>query len=383
MDEISEGLRSNSMRTEIENEYKNMRLTPFSHYEGYKSGEIIRRNRNPQSQTLMRRLGIRNTDLRKLDWYFRCPVLGTVYDEDAIPPYNAFTTASFSNFINPSTECLTYGTTHVAVGFVDFGILLNCQYNNDNSKDPLRFYGYESSAYAIAKAFIILDLLQNGDPVEAPRQIVQVWYSSVWTKRTTNAFLVAATNVSNKPDLHPDVAALIGHWSNSRGVGLKKAMKLRSHTKKESSLARYFLKKCDRNEMIRYHLTGEVGLCGGIPCSGSVTMWDCPEGMPPLQRNECIFNTMSIKDVLESNNWNGNYFKTAESEKIERVERLMTHIQNNRIEIHLRRGTVRLNTVADEISELSPDSISWSNVIDYFLPLQFHELAKACSSKEG
>lgn len=382
-DEISDGLRSIAMRSEIENEYKLMRLTPFSHYAGYESGEIIKRNRKPQSLTLLRRLGARSIFLHKTDWYFARPVLGTVYNDQVIPPYNTFTTASFSNFINPSTEYLTYGTTHVAVGFVDLGILLNCQYKSNSSNDPLRVYGYESSAYAIAKALLILDLLKNGDPEEAPRQIVQVWYSTVWTKRTTKAFLAAAKKVINKPDLHPDVAAIICHWSNSKGVGLKRATKLRSHTKKESSNARYFLNKCDRNEMIRYHLTGEVGLCGGIPCSGSITMWDCPEGTPPLQQNACLFNTMSIQDVLESNNWNGNYFRTAENEKVERVQRLMAHIQNNHIEVHLRHGAVGLGTaVADEISKLNPDSISWSNVLDYFLPLHFHELAKVCSAKQ-
>jgi hypothetical protein len=258
-----------------------------------------------------------------LKWYFNCKAPGDIYIDPRIPQYHAFITASFGNFIVPtvSHSVLRYGTTHVAVGFVDLALLLDCKFevgNNDTTTEPITFYGYESSAYAIAKSLIVWDLLQNGDPDEVPSQVVQVWYSAVWTKRTTNAFLAAAKRVlgadacsSTLTPLHPRVAVMIRHWSRSKGVGLKRTMKLRYKTRKEMSYARHFVKKCDRVEMLRYFLTGEFGLDGEAPCSGSVTMWDCPEGTPPLQRDECVFNTMLLNDV----NWKASFGMATISER--------------------------------------------------------------------
>jgi hypothetical protein len=104
-------------------------------------------------------------------------------DHLVIPQYHAFITASFSNFSVPtvSQSALRYGTMHVAVGFVDLAQLLDCKYevgNSDNT-EPITFYGYKSSAYAIAKSLIVWDVLQNDDLNVTPSQVVQVWYSCV------------------------------------------------------------------------------------------------------------------------------------------------------------------------------------------------------------
>jgi len=282
---------------------------------------------------------------------------------------------------------LTCGTTHVAVGFVDLSLLLNCHLENTKSGCPLAFFGYECSAFSIAKCLVIWNLLQTGDLSEGAAQVVQVWYSAVWTKRTTNAFLAAAKSVllsdKHSVPLQPAVARIICHWAQSKGVGLQRTMKPRKNTKKESSHARLFQKKCDRVQMLRYYLTGEFGLFDGSPCSGSIVMWDCPDHTPPLQRGECVFNTMPVRDVLESEAWDGNYFQTAEKEKLARVIKLMQNIRDGKVTISFHLAKVCPGPVAKEIASLSPHSISWSNVLDYYCPDDFHHLAKACTSKNG
>eukprot|EP01083_Nonionella_stella_P040268 109397_1 len=114
--------------------------------------------------------------------------------------------------------------------------------------------------------------------------VVQLWFSSVWSKRATNAFLAAARRVagtestsSSAPKFSHDVRSLLNHWASSKGVGLKKFVKRRGQTRKESSAALFFARSDDRVEMIRYHLTGAFGLGGEEICSSSIVMFDCPK----------------------------------------------------------------------------------------------------------
>ena len=171
--------------------------------------------------------------------------------------------------------------------------------------------------------------------------------------------------------MHPEIAVLVHAWARSKGVGLKTALKRCLETRKQRSNAsrsyahtvadhdndtlripstttttttmtttmstattRHTQQNQDRVEMLCYHLTGEFGLRGEAnthththsqphehaqTCSGSITMWGCPEvptdththtytcaqGTAPLQPGECAFNTPSVYvyDVLGSGAW--------------------------------------------------------------------------------
>ena len=103
--------------------------------------------------------------------------------------------------------------------------------------------------------------------------MVQVWFSTVWSKRATNAFLAAARRVAGTEStsssalkfLH-DVCSLLNHWASSKGVGLKKLAKRRGQTCKESSAVLFFARSEDRVKIIRYHLKGVFGLGGEEIC---------------------------------------------------------------------------------------------------------------------
>ena len=289
---------------------------------------------------------------------------------------------SFSNTPVPPSQTLTFGTTHVAAGFVDLGQLLDSRFVEAKDESPLaylHFCGYEASSFAVAKSLIIWEMLCT--PGMEARWVVQVWFSTIWSKRATNAFLAATRRVAAMKSCHPSaVFNLVTHWSHSKGVGLKKQVQRRKSTRNESSDALFFARKEDRVEMIRYFLTGAFGLLGEAPCSGSVLMFDCPTA-PTRHEAASVFETLTISDVMTSDLYNGSYFQTAEKVKEARVSRLLDHATSGRIKVKLEKAFLSPRSrVLQEIASLRPHSMSWSNILDYMAPDEFHALAKTCGA---
>lgn len=300
--------------------------------------------------------------------------------------YSTGLRSSFSNCYVSQT--LSFGSVHVAVGFVDLGLLLDSQFlgdSNAGAEARLLFQGYEASPFAVAKSLILWEMMMD---VETKAEwVVQVWFSAVWSKRATNSFLKAAKTVDQRlsigdQDQPPEIRVLVSHWAQSKGVGLKKARSGRSTTRQESSDALFFAQKEDRVEMVHYHLTGAFGLAEEAPCSGSVLMWDCPEGTARLDK-ESVFFTLTVADVMKNPLWNGNYFQTAELVKVERVAVLMDRAQTGKIQVKLSLAFPSLSEsprALAEIIDLQPHSVTWSNIVDYLPADEFHALARKCSA---
>ena len=397
---LSAGLTAPKYRKMIRDEYDSCCGTWRHFYQAYKLGILPAEDRNPNSREFIRRLGIFAP--KSVKWYFDGPrKVGDVFRDRGtrIEMYaGALITASFSNHPVSTVDVLKFGTTHVAVGFVDLGVLLDSNLVNaeegptfgiDREFKPLHFHGYESSAYAVAKSSIVWEMIASGGARVGASEVVQVWFSAVWTKQATLAFLATAKSVlvAHAATMHPEVLRFIKHWAQSKGVGLRSALKGRLLVKKDNSAASLMKREHDRVEMIRYYLTGEFGLSGGAGCSGSITMWDNPNGAPPLQRDECVFNTTTVRDVVESKFWDsdGHYFRVAEDEKIRRVSNLMSLARAGNVVAKFKMAVVAQGSVAHEIASLRPQSISWSNIVDYmyFKPADFHQLARDCSFKNG
>jgi hypothetical protein len=80
---------------------------------------------------------------------------------------------SFSNTCN-RPGVLTRGREHVGVGFVDLGFLRTCCRLEGLPLDgPVRWRGYEMSAYCVAKTRVIAAMA--ADPAVPVEAIVQVW----------------------------------------------------------------------------------------------------------------------------------------------------------------------------------------------------------------
>jgi len=275
-----------------------------------------------------------------------------------------------------------------SIGTSTINVKLKTSYLEPTDKqesDCLLFRGIEANAFSVAKSLVLWDMICTKG-IKAS-WVVQVWFSSVWSKRATNAFLAAARRVSsseyiNKTDSSKppnEVCLLVQHWASSKGVGLKKLVKRRAQTRQESSDALFFARAEDRIEMIRYHLTGAFGLAGEDPCSSSIVMFDCPKISHDTKATS-IFETLTLSDVISSDLYNGSYFQTAERVKENRVKTLMKHVQAGRIKVQLSVHKLSLKSVTqtEDISRLEPLSTSWSNVLDYMSRDDFHALAKSC-----
>jgi hypothetical protein len=392
--ESSDLTNTNECRAIIWNEYERRRWSYCTHLSGYTKGSTQKINREVTTVELWRRLGLRQPSSSVIRWYLdKERQIGDIIHRES-GQYTegvSIINANFANCPIPPKQTLTFGSVHVAVGFVDLGILLDSHFakaeNKSQSSQTLLLRGIEANPFSVAKSLVLWDLMSTTGT--KPSWVVQVWFSSVWSKCATKAFLAAARRLANfecgkcPSNYHPEVISLIHHWACSKGVGLKKLIKRRSKISKESSDALFFATKEDRIEMIRYYLTGSFGLFDEDPCSSSITMFDCPKA-PHKVDAASVFQTLTIHDVVSSSHFNGSYFQTAEKVKESRVSALMEYIQEGRIEINLSVHKLSLNSnsvpVMEEIASLQPMSISWSNILDYIPRNDFHTLARKCSA---
>jgi hypothetical protein len=114
-----------------------------------------------------------------------------------------------------------------------------------------------------------------------------------------------------------------------------------------------------------------------------VLLWDCPpfaSTFGPYVDEMCVFHTLTVDDVVSSELWNGSYFQTAEKVKTARVATLMARAQSGRITLHLTLDFLTLTANSfRKVVQLQPHSVSWSNILDFMNPGEFHTLARAVS----
>ncbi|ETI49120.1 hypothetical protein F443_06959 [Phytophthora nicotianae P1569] len=135
------------------------------------------------------------------------------------------------------------------------------------------------------------------------------------------------------------------------------------------------------------------------PLVGNLTMWNVPVGSPPLD-DEIALNTVDFTNLVED--YVAREKKQKNSTKgLSVVDLFIIHILKN---LHRLRGLILANQLAIEvnygvvkavrgdavndpvnqellvrIAEMRPETISWSNLPDYFLLEDFHDLARRCS----
>ncbi|KAE8886819.1 hypothetical protein PF005_g24736 [Phytophthora fragariae] len=218
-------------------------------------------------------------------------------------------------------------------------------------------------------------------------------------------------------------------------------LNLERYNEKSLIAASCFRREIDRLDLVQYMLTGEIQAFGNVlsllekeqggsvyagagttesgkpgakkngrkkknakkstvsPLVGSVTMWNVPAGAPPLEE-DIAFNTVDFKSLVED-------YAERQTKQKHSVDRLsvadlfiihvMTNLRRlrdlmlaNKLIIEVTYGVVKAlrGAAANDpenqeqlarIAMLRPYTISWSNVLDYFLPEDFHDLARRCS----
>ncbi|CAE7567241.1 RPAP3, partial [Symbiodinium pilosum] len=284
-----------------------------------------------------------------------------------------------SSFCNHACrrDILHKGTTHVAVGFNDLGILLSCDLREEPSKNvlgPLRFVGLDSSAFSVAKSKVIAEMLKRSVPLD---HCLQVWFSATCSKSAARNFAEAAGGVARNED-HKDVKSYLSHWAATTPLPLLQARKLWLKTRegRNGTDIASMKREKDQLRMCQYLLTGDV-FDAEKPEVGNPAMWSVPAGAPPLAQGESAFNAVEIDDLAEGPK-KDNIAKCLVKVLLQRLQRLRDQIQKGVVR---RCELVEADTsIAKWVADQQPWTMSWSNVLDYMTPQHFHRLARACSA---
>jgi hypothetical protein len=115
-------------------------------------------------------------------------------DRDSIRIFHSFSNTAFEI---PKDVPVVAGGAHVAIGFVDFHLLVDPSLQGAVAQStpdaPFRFVGVEAVAYAVAKFSVLYEMMKAMEcSLHAARSLVQVWYSSVWSTHTLTFFKQAA-----------------------------------------------------------------------------------------------------------------------------------------------------------------------------------------------
>jgi len=343
----------------------------------------------PEPRYVFKRLN--STEKEKLDWYMYKAVPGSIFQQRVCRPYSSLMRHSFSNQAYRK-EVLHRATTHVAVGFVDLGMLFAADLQpgpTGKSGHPMRFIGVEMSAYVVAKAHVIWELLQMTPPQASSEwkphlcQVLQVWFSSTWEKETFEAVQKALIILCSKDSTsyYPDVRELLEYWLGAPKLPLRKARsQIKQATTDSLSEIGQLLQKRDRTALARYELTRDFAL-QGQPLCGNTPMLDCPDGTPPLENDETVFAAFSWMEImkirLEHERSGMDILMAAERYALAGVEKLAKWAANGSVTVELKCAAIQ--DVIHEVAEVRPWTMSWSNILDYLDYREFHRIARACS----
>ncbi|KAF1783645.1 Tetratricopeptide-like helical domain [Phytophthora cactorum] len=316
----------------------------------------------------------------------------------ALPEYDARIRSNFAN--NPNrAEVYFFGTTHVAIGFNDFSSLVCASlHDKADSAGPLRFCGFEMSEFAVAKCKVVAHML--GSPSISIYSVMEVWLSSTWSETTLSDFrksVKAVLESLNGQKENAKVISYLKYWTMTETISAAKArseffLNMERYNKKALHAVCCFRREIDRLDLTEYLLTGEIR-------ASSFGDVECASWRSPLEE-DIAFNTVEFMDILEE------YAERQKKQKdaIHRLSvtdlfvmyisrnllRLRDLMVANKLTIEVTYGVVKAvrgaaandaenRKLLSQIAALRPYTISWSNVLDYFLPDDFHDLARRCS----
>lgn len=340
-------------------------------------------NYEPTNQDILKRL--RTNDRDKLYWYLSAPKPGSIYKNHRAYPYNSYVRHDFSNQAYRK-EILYQGKTHVAVGFVDLGMLMVADLKPGS--EPLHFVGVEQSAFSIAKTHVIWEMMSQSPNVMSPQfdqhlmSILQVWFSTTWTAETERRAKEALSSLclNCQSNLyHPDVRGLLQHWLHASTIPLSKARKEYSSLITEAYCSAGHMKlKHDRIAVAKYAITGDFAV-GDDPVCGNILTFDCPDGTPPSALDQSIFSALNFKNImmLATSDQSMTIMEAAEEYALFELRKLAMWCQTGKVVLELICSP--FEDIVEEIACMCPWTMSWSNLVDYVDYESFHKMARYCS----
>uniref|UniRef100_A0A383WH56 Uncharacterized protein n=1 Tax=Tetradesmus obliquus TaxID=3088 RepID=A0A383WH56_TETOB len=252
---------------------------------------------------------------------------------------------------------------------------------------PLLWVGYDASPFAVAKAAVLLEMMQQGASDDA---VLQVWYSSAWSHSTKAAFLAALPAVldsSSSSSSSSSTATSSSSSSSSSGAvsagsADKRASSAPQSSPKLSEPVLRLLRRWRSSHDVPLDasrrgwlesLTWPNAVIGGLKRKDdrlAYTPYIFTEHQPA---HPCEgVGSGRCSDVVAAG--------TAIARR--RISRLGHLLRTGQLVVQLHHAAVQPSDAAviGDISAWRPDSMSWSNVPDYMVPQDFHKMAQRCSA---
>ena len=277
------------------------------------------------------------------------------------------------------------GHTHIGFGCTDLSQLLFSQFrdNRGEEKDPSYFYGYDMNIPSIARCWILYKMLQLNMPTVS---ILQVWFSSGWSKRTLDDFHLACKELLKEGcelinDKDEKIQELIIYWSRCDCISIVKARSIwfKGYSDADIEPLANLKNELDRVQYSRYIFTGEIfdTIKNEV---GNKTMFQLPESLQNYERiHENIFYYFTISGTfyLEKS-----LVYTIEKTFTEKLEKLKEKIYNKDIICYffVKKISHTDKSFILSIQQKDAYNIDWSNLPDYFNNESFLKMARACST---
>ena len=321
------------------------------------------------------------------------PTPGTVFQKKAYRPYRPGAPQQFRNTPLALGGLLKNGITVIDIGFVDFGVVFDCVDSLDTQGAPIDIVGIEADPFCVAKALVMFEMTKC--PSNMARAVVEVWFSSLWSIKTYQAFVAATKSILlETPNLDIRVKTIISYWNEYPRMSRSQSEVFQLAKAFGRQDIRYCTRACNlasernRVDYFRYHFTKafyeDESTLVGSPVMSTV--------------NESIGVMQICEDVFEAVPFSV-YASYKEEEDDEEGIPLLIHIrqhfesQMKRFMMLVQNGVIRFSPSVGEISikntsllkkiaGLNPYLVSWSNVVDYIPPQEFHTMAKMISGED-
>ncbi|CAJ1377831.1 unnamed protein product [Effrenium voratum] len=296
-----------------------------------------------------------------------------------------------TNFSNspPNKVSMCSNSTYVAAGFNDLRLLLDA--SMEEGASGVHFVGIDLNDFAVTKSLVIAEMLKDTSvPVT---HILQVWYSSTWSKGTVSSF--KKTIMAMQSSLSSGVRQLLEFWKGAEAPDLQSSRHqwlqyfVSEQRMWDACTIASFVRARDRWAACKYFVTGEVCDENSEQVEvGSITMWALPPHFScslPLHNADSIFATMNLEDYLPVPTDGADIVQLFVEDILKKLGRVRNLLVDGRLDIDIWQEEVTLDNcqVIKRISSLAPAGISWSNILDYTDLASFHAIATRCSAKDS
>ena len=326
-----------------------------------------------------------------LSEFLRTAKVGDIFHKKKYMPYNPGAPQQFRNTPLAVPAKLKNGKTYVDIGFVDFGITFDSINTLEMEGNPLIVVVFEAEPQCAAKSMIMIEMMK--DTQVMAQSVVEVWLSSLWSKTTLQAFKKATHHLLHGiTEMDPKVRAIIEFWNDAPKISLKAALDFQIKAIVEQRDTDFAMMCCslesetDRVSFLRYFFTKAL-YEDQTTTLGSIVMGRSNDSIGVKQLFE---NCMEAAPSSVHYPFHSHYFagrSVMERVKLyfeEKTKTYMNHIRNGTLVFTPKLGCVSSENqqLVDEIKEMRPYVISWSNVVDYISPKSFHAIAKQMSGPE-